>query len=69
MSNPIPKALREKFNAHMVAHDNDDLPDGAWFAVLEEAAESFMKAHKLTQQWRCPNDAVHAYLAAGKEAA
>lgn len=66
MSNPIPRGLRPAFIAHMAAHDNNDLPDGAWFAVLEDAAESFMKSHKLTQPWRCPNDAVHAYLAAEK---
>lgn len=64
MSHPIPKRLREKFQAHMKAHDNEALSDGAWFHQLEQAAEAFMEEHGLNQPWRCPNDAVHRYLQA-----
>ena len=44
---PIPVRLRDKFIAHMVASDFDDMPDGAWFYTLEQAAEQFMRQHKL----------------------
>jgi len=64
MSHPIPTKLRPAFMAHMEAHDRDDLPDGAWFYELEQAAEFFMMAHELWQPWRCPNDAAHRYLKA-----
>ena len=57
--NPIPARLRDKFIAHMVAHDCDDMPDGAWFYTLEQAAEQFMRQHKLPGD--C-NDAAHQYL-------
>ena len=42
MSCPIPQEHRDAFVAHMEAHDFDDLPDGAWFAVLVDAAREFM---------------------------
>lgn len=61
-NNPIPTRLREKFKDHMAEHDMDDLPDGAWFAVLEEAAGCFMRKHGLTFPWQCPNTATHQYL-------
>jgi hypothetical protein len=47
----------------MDAHDNDDLPDGAWFQVLEDAAEQFMKDNKIRGD---ANDATHQYLSMGK---
>ena len=59
-NNPIPVSLREKFKAHMEAHDWDDLPDGAWFANLEDAAERFCKNYKL--HFACRNSATHQYL-------
>ena len=62
LNNPIPVRLRPKFFAHMAAHDNDDLPDGAWFANLEAAAEQFMKQHKLNGRWQDPNSAAHQYI-------
>jgi hypothetical protein len=43
----------------MDAHDHDELPDGAWFAILETAAESFMEANKIRGD---KNDAVHQWL-------
>lgn len=58
---PIPKHLLNEFVAHMAAHDNDDLPDGAWFAVLEEAAEQFMAIRRLRGD---RNDAAHQYVRA-----
>ena len=61
-NNPIPQALRTEFFAYMAAHDNDDLPDGAWFFALECAAEEYMKRHKLTGRWQCPNSAAHQYV-------
>ena len=59
MSKPIPKQLIPAFTAHMDAHNFDDLPDGAWFAVLEDAAQQFLDANKLRG---CNNDATHQYL-------
>lgn len=59
-NNPIPVKLRERFKAHMDAHNNDDLPDGAWFAVLEDAAEEFFIKFRL--QRGDPNSAAHQYL-------
>lgn len=47
----------------MRLHDHEDLPDGAWFAMLEEAAQQFMDDHKLRG---CNNSAVHQYLVAGR---
>lgn len=53
----------------MEAHDWDDLPDGAWFANLEDAAERFCKNYKL--HFACRNSAAHQYLRMrrGQEAA
>jgi hypothetical protein len=59
MTKPIPKAHQGAFKAYMDAHDNDELPDGAWFQVLEVAAEQFMKDNKIRGD---ANDAVHQYL-------
>ncbi len=60
MSKPIPARLRKEFFAFMQARDNDKLPDGAWFAVLEESAEEFCKKHHL--KWADRNDAAHQYI-------
>lgn len=62
MSNPIPAGLRQQFMAFMEVHDHDDLPDGAWFATLEQAAQQFMDDHGLNKRWMCNNDAAHQYL-------
>jgi hypothetical protein len=59
MSTPIPKHLSQEFVAYMGAHDFDDMPDGAWFCMLEEAAQQFLDQHKLKG---CNNDAAHQYL-------
>lgn len=62
--NPIPVRLRAKFKAHMEAHDHEDLPDGAWFAVLEEGAQSFID--KFNLKFACNNCAAHQYLRMGQ---
>jgi len=59
MSAPIPSRLRAEFMAHMAAFDHDDMPDGAWFAMLEEGAGAFMRQHKLRGD---RNDGAHQYL-------
>lgn len=59
MSFYIPKRLRDKFIAHMDAHNFDEMPDGAWFATLETAAIEFLQRHKLRGD---ENDATHWYL-------
>lgn len=60
--NVIPMRLRERFKAHMAAHDNDDLPDGAWWAVLEEAAQKFLDTHRINKPWQDANSAAHQYI-------
>lgn len=56
---------RKDFLGHMAAYDNDDLPDGAWFAVLEEAAEGFFKERGLNID---RNDGAHMYIQSTNEA-
>lgn len=57
--NAIPKQLHGAFVGFMDAYNDDDLPDGAWFAVLEGAALRFINDHDLDAD---ENDAVHEYL-------
>lgn len=59
MSHPIPPTHLQEFIGFMDAHDHDELPDGAWFAVLETAAESFLTTNKIRGD---ANDAVHQWL-------
>lgn len=56
----IPNGLRAEFIGYMESASDDDLPDGAWFQVLEDAAEYFAKLHGLKAD---ANDLVHYYLA------
>jgi len=42
------------------ALDNDDLPDGAWWACLEEGVSVYNEVEGTKVD---PNDGVHAYLA------
>jgi hypothetical protein len=65
-NNPIPVRLRPSFFAFMDAHDHDDMPDGAWFATLETAAQQFIDKHKL--RFACNNSAAHQYLRQCEEA-
>ncbi|MGL4641290.1 MAG: hypothetical protein ACRCVX_16385 [Shewanella sp.] len=55
----FPKKHADAFIAHMEAHNHEDLPDGAWFQCLEDAAEEFMKENKIKG---CANSAAHEYL-------
>ena len=52
------KDLHPKFIAHMDAANDaaDGMADGAWWAMMEEAAGEFKKQHKLRDD--C-NDMVH----------
>lgn len=43
----------------MEASDNDDLPDGAWWHVLEDCVTYWNKKNKTKFD---PNSTVHAYL-------
>ena len=56
----IPANLMPEFTAYMDAHNDDELPDGAWFSVLEDAAERFIADKKL--RGIDANDATHQYL-------
>lgn len=44
---PIPQKLRDEFIGYVSAYDDDDLPDGAWFAIIEDQCREFMFIHKL----------------------
>ena len=59
-NNPIPVRLRDEFKAYMEANDFYDLPDGAWFANLETAAQKFIDKHHL--RFADNNSAAHQYL-------
>lgn len=53
------EAVRSEFVAYMSAHDMDDLPDGAWWQVLEDAATTFLEEHKIKYD---SNSATHKFL-------
>ncbi|MDE2467782.1 MAG: hypothetical protein KGL35_03335 [Bradyrhizobium sp.] len=57
---PIPDELYDEFDAYMEAHNNHDLPDGAWFQCLQDAAEKFIELHGI--QGADALDATHQYL-------
>lgn len=59
MSGPIPADKVSEFVAFMECSDMDDMPDGAWFQILEDAAAAFMKQQGIKG---CSNSAVHQYL-------
>lgn len=61
MSKAIPKRLVDEFVGYMSVFDDDDMPDGAWFAYLELGGEQFIQKHKL--QHCDGNDAAHQYIA------
>lgn len=56
---PIPKFMFAEFCAALDAADDDDLPDGAWWQMLEDTAAQFMKTHNLRG---CPNSATHRWV-------
>ena len=67
MSGPVPERLLPEFLALLDAADNDDLPDGAWWAVLEETAAVFLVNHNLDSD--DANDAVHQWVGARSQEA
>ena len=40
-------------------YDNDGIPDGAWFAMMEDETKRFIKSKNLNMD---ENDLVHSYL-------
>ena len=60
MSKQLPKELQDEFMGWMEVYDHDDLPDGAWFATLEQAAEFFIGKHQLKGLHE--NDLAHFYI-------
>lgn len=58
---PIPARLFEDFCAALDAVNDDDLPDGAWWQMLEDAADEFMRKHRIGG---CRNAATHRWVAA-----
>lgn len=59
-NNPIPVRLRDKFVAHMDGAEIDDLPDGAYWQVMEEAAQGFIDRHHL--RFADANTAAHQWF-------
>lgn len=57
--NPIPRKLHDEFVGYVSGADAGDAPDGAWWAMLENAAEQFLENHNLHGD---SNEAVHQYL-------
>jgi hypothetical protein len=56
----LTKIQTEDLIAFMAPYDMDDLPDGAWFHILEETAEEFIESRRL-KGWD-ENSLVHYYL-------
>jgi hypothetical protein len=57
---PIPAHLKDEFIGYLHhSYNDDDAPDGAWFAALKDDALEFMLEHKLSGD---ENDAVHQFL-------
>ena len=63
---PVPASKFDAFTSCMEAANHDDLPDGAWFAVLEETAAQFMKENRIRGD---ANDATHQWIQATGSAA
>jgi hypothetical protein len=57
---PIPSHLIDELMKMLQStYDDVNLPDGAWFQMLEDDCASFMKRYKLKG---CSNDATHQML-------
>jgi hypothetical protein len=56
--NTIDETKRSLFE-YMELFDDDDAPDGAWQAILEDAVETFNEANGTNYD---PNDAFHDYI-------
>ena len=57
--NPIPERLHIEFAAYVEMADNESLPDGAWWAVLEDTCRMFMEQYGIKGD---PFEATHQYL-------
>lgn len=57
--NPIPEKHHIEFVAFVEPMDDESLPDGAWWAVLEETCGMFMEEYSIEGD---PFEAVHQYL-------
>jgi len=53
------KEMNDELFWFIDAHDDDDLSDGAWWAVLEDAVRYWNKEHGTELD---ENDTVHEYL-------
>ena len=51
--------LKDEFMGFMQAFDNDDLPDDAWWCLLEECAQKFLDKHKIKYD---SNSATYKFL-------
>ncbi len=51
---------RDDLIDYMGAFDMDELPDGAWFSVLEEGGKAFIKEFNV--KGKDGNDIAHEYL-------
>ena len=62
MSFRIPSKRRDEFIGWMDAYNNmaEGMPDGAWFATLEDVAQEFMTKYNI--HWGDGNDGAHYYL-------
>ena len=58
-------AHRDTLIGFMSAYDNDDLPDGAWQAMLEDGAKAFSKEFEIHID---PYDAFMEYVEHGSHA-
>jgi hypothetical protein len=56
----LTRIATEDLVAFMAPYDMDDLPDGAWFHLLEEAAEKYIKETGI-KGWD-ENSLAHYYL-------
>lgn len=56
--------MGDDFIAFMNAYDNDDLPDGAWWQMLEDGALQWWREK---DNYLDPTDTVHFYLKANAE--
>ena len=57
--NPIPEHLHIEFVAYVEMADDDHLPDGAWWAVLESTCQMFLEQYGIKGD---PFEATHQYL-------
>ena len=59
MSNPVPEQHLQAFIDALIRHDREELSDGVWWSMLEDAASEFMQKYRIAGS---PTAAVHQYL-------